>query len=505
MRIIRFLFAVLIIISAIGVFAVQKQWERSSTEQSEDALLSVLRGQNKSLRLKLGDRLEQNRKLLESIVLTEQPTTQKDELVRLNEPGFPKTILGDAYFVRAAGFSLSKNMEKAFAELLRKKVSLSSYIEADHTYLILGHTIRGKNYLAVYKSEDFFSFLYSKEGVRDWVVNRDGTVLYHPIQRFIGLNIVNTKPISKALNELSNGLNSEDTVRFLGLEGKEVLASWSVWPELGFVLISDWPGVIPEGAGIGWPAYFLLLILLGGGVLLGTALRQRSILTVDQSNTASMLNTSELTMGEVDPETEFYLEELHDRLSEANKQNQILQTQIRSMRVSKEQELEQDGYASWKLEAYEAFIKDIVPISTGKQVWFEFAKFVVRRSPAISVLVLRYAPSTFSLVPEHLETTTDLPDSAMAYLNDARIFVGNPSLIPTVLNTEAFKRWDTTRKKYMPLHQTDFVSYDVSIPSGGRACLLFFFDRRLNNQGELSSQLHFFKELVESATGFTLV
>ena len=96
---------------------------------------------------------------------------------------------------------------------------------------------------------------------------------------------------------------------------------------------------------------------------------------------------------------------------------------------------------------------------------------------------------------------TALADHALAYLRDARIFIGNPNFLLSVLKTEAFAKWNRARERHMPLHLTDFRVFPFSA-QGMKGALMAIFDERLNRDGELEDVLLLAEQLVRRTGTF---
>ncbi|WP_198097197.1 cache domain-containing protein, partial [Clostridioides difficile] len=79
----------------------------------------------------------------------------------------------------------------------------------------------------------FSSAFQAGDGLRVWIAGRDGTVIFHPLQRFVGSNVANLRPVAAGLQKLASGKSEEYTQRYLGLEGREALGAWTTLPAQG--------------------------------------------------------------------------------------------------------------------------------------------------------------------------------------------------------------------------------------------------------------------------------
>jgi hypothetical protein len=153
-------------------------------------------------------------------------------------------------------------------------------------------------------------------------------------------------------------------------------------------------------------------------------------------------------------------------------------------------------YLESRLSILDRFEDSILPHATGKHVWSELAALLADHSPGITCVTYRYSPSSFSLVPESVSTRSDLPDNALAFLQDARIFIGSLSYLDSLTSTEAFTRWSRSRERHMPLFQAGFRFFSFTGAGNSRGLLLVIFDERMNSEGELNQAF----ELIGSLT-----
>ena len=110
------------------------------------------------------------------------------------------------------------------------------------SYLFVrGNLPTGQPYTAAYLPENFFSGFHSGDGLRVWIAGKDGTVIFHPLQRFVGSNVSNLRPVAAGLQRLSQGKQEQFTQRYLGLEGREALGAWTILPEQGLLVANEWP------------------------------------------------------------------------------------------------------------------------------------------------------------------------------------------------------------------------------------------------------------------------
>ncbi|MGZ3650237.1 MAG: hypothetical protein ACXVB9_10760 [Bdellovibrionota bacterium] len=413
----------------------------------------------------------------------------------LSEPESPKWVIVAGRRVRAAGLIEDPLLEDALDAHLSKADRFALYNSRGKFYLFVrGNLTTGQPYAAAYSPESFFSAFQPGEGLRVWIAGRDGTVIFHPLQRFIGSNVANLRPVASGLQKLASGKADQFTLRYLGLEGKEALGSWTVLPSQGLLVATEWPRDIAassRGTLLDWLGF---LLALGGTGLFGLALGSRRAAATPPP--APLFDT-----GRLDDDAMEYLESAKASADEAREFARAQEANAELARRDRARIAGQTRRLEAKIELLEAFQDRVLPLLTGKQVWSELARLITETAPGLTVTVYRYSTSSFSLVPEACFDGAALADNALAYLRDSRIFIGNPNLIPTVTKTEAFAKWNRVRERHMPLHQTDFRVFPFSA-QGGRGVLMVIFDDRINHEGELEEALLLAEQLVKRAGTF---
>jgi hypothetical protein len=414
----------------------------------------------------------------------------------LAEPGSPKWVIVAGRRIRAAGLLDDPLLEDALDAHLTKKERFALYVSRGQSYLFVrGNLTTGQPYASAYLPESFFSAFQAGEGLRVWIAGRDGTVIYHPLQRFVGSNVANLRPVAAGLQKLAQGKNEQFTQRYLGLEGREALGAWTVLPDQGLLVATEWPrdlGAAGRSSAFGWLG---LLLSWGGCALLGAGIFSRR-------HAATPARAEPLfDVNRLDDDAMEYLESAKASADEAL---EFARAQEATADLARRERAKLAGH-SRQLEAkiglLEAFQDRVLPQLTGKQVWTELAQLLAEAAPGITLTVYRYSPSSFSLVPESTFDAAALAGNALAYLRDSRIFIGNPSLLPSVLKTEAFAKWNRTRERHMPLHRTDFRVFPFAA-QGGRGVLMAIFDERINEEGELEDTFLLAEQLVRRAGTF---
>ncbi len=429
--------------------------------------------------------------------------------VALAEPESPKWVIVAGRRIRAAGLLDDPLLEDALDAHLAKADRFALYGSHGKYYLFVrGNLTTGQPYAAAYDPAAFFSAFQAGDGLRVWIAGRDGTVLFHPLQRFIGSNVANLRPVAAGLLKLSSGNASEFTQRYLGLEGREALGSWTVLPSQGLLVSTEWPRDIAassSGTLLGWLATFFGA---AGCALLGGAIFRRG-----ETSEVSVREEPIFDVQRLDDDAMEYLERAKSSADEALEFARAQEASAAHARSDRSRLAAEARRLERKLALLEAFQDRVLPQLTGKQVWSELGKLLSESAPGITVAVYRYSPSSFSLVPEACFDGAALADDALAYLRDSRIFIGNPNLLPQVLETEAFAKWNRTRERHMPMHHTEFRVFPFATRSGPAAtkdqsnppvkgAILAIFDERVNSGGELEEAFQLAEQLVHRTSKF---
>lgn len=481
-----------------ALFYAERKKEESHGKATTYTIEKVLRAESRSIASRLDEvALKADRDALITGARHRKKAPLRSFLsdTSLAEPGAPKWVIVAGRRVRAAGLLDDALLEDALEAHLDKKERFGLHASRGKYYLFVKGTLAtGQPYASAYAPESFFSAFQASDGLKIWIAGRDGTVIFHPVHRFIGSNVANLRPVSAGLQRLTAGKSEQFTEKYLGIEGKVALGSWTSLPTQGLLVASEWPTDIAAAAGYSfffWGALFfggLGFLFLGAG-LAGGARR----------NAAP--EEPMFDVGRLDDDALEYLENAKASAEQAIELAKSQEAEAGLARRERSRIAGQSRHLEGKVALLEAFQDRVLPRLTGKQVWAELAALFAESAPGLTLVVYRYSPSSYSLVPEACFDETSMPENALAYLRDARIFIGNLSLLPTVLKTEAFAKWNRTRERHMPMHDTDFRVFPFSA-QGSRGVLMAVFDERLNENGELEDTFLLMEQLVRRAGTF---
>jgi hypothetical protein len=468
-------------LSALCFYAEHKRQE-GIEDAASSAVQRLLQAESRSLEGRLDEALlKADRDALNASTRWKKKSSQRGYAsdIGLAEPDMPRWLVVGGKKVRAAGLVDDALLEDALEAHAAKGERFSLYSSKGKFFLFVrGSLVSGERYAAAYSPEAFFLPFQTGEGLRIWAVNTDGTVLYHPLQRFIGSNAANLRPVAAAIQKLAEGRATEFSQRYLGLEGKTALGAWSVMPGQGLVMASEWPH--EPGAAARFGLFFWVAMLLGAGgfALVGAAMAPRA--AGGEAEGGGRI----FDLARLDEDAMEYLEQAKAAAEKAVEFAKEQEKSAEQARKDRSRALMEVRQLEARIARAGAFQERILPHLTGKQVWVELGRMLQESAPGLTVIVYRYSTSTFSLVPETLLEGPQLEAEARVFLRDTRIFLGNLSYLPTLLKTEAFAKWNRTRERHMTLKRCGFrvIPYHGL---GVKGALLAVFDERLNQYGEL--------------------
>lgn len=488
------------LLAAAALFYAERKREEGQDGALTSTMERVLRAESRSIASRLDEvSLKADRDALVTAARHRKKPPMRSFLsdTSLAEPDAPKWVIVAGRRIRAAGLLDDALLEDGLEAHLEKKERFALHSSRGKYYLFVKGTLAtGQPYASAYAPESFFSAFQAGEGLKIWIAGRDGTVIYHPLHRFIGSNVSNLRPVAAGLQRLAAGKSEQFTEKYFGIEGKDALGSWTTLPTQGLLVASEWPREPVIAGNYSFLLRFSLFFGALGFTFLGIAFGARSDSRRHQETSAPLFDVNRL-----DDDALEYLENAKASADQAIELAREQEAEAGKARRERSRLAGKSRHLETKLAILESFQDRVLPKVTGKQVWAELAGMLAESAPGLSLVVYRYSASSFSLVPEACFDGANLPDNALAYLRDARIFIGNPNLLPTVLKTEAFAKWNRTRERHMPLHQTEFRVFPFAA-QGSKGALVAVFDGRINEEGELDDTFLLMEQLVRRAGTF---
>jgi len=481
-------------LSALSFYAEHKRG-KDRERDSAYAIEEVLKAQNQALAGRIFEGMSRPER---DALLTLQRWKKKAKIrsflsdTALTEPDAPRWIIMDGRRIRAAGVSDDALLEDALEDHLNASVPLALYHSKGKYYLFVKGSVDQTNFASAYVPEAFFASLRSDDGIRVWIALKDGTVIYHPLQRFIGSNAANIKPVAAGIQEMEKGISSPFVRTYLGLEGREAFGSWTPLPSLGVLVGSEWPK-FPFGAvEYTFLFWFSLGFLFLGGLSLGFSFRPKATMAIaEQSFDESRL-------------TDTALEYLENARSSAQKSIEALaekEKQILELSRDRNDALEIRVALESRIHLLEEYQNTVLPKVTGKQVWSQLCQMLAKRNPNIVFVFYRYSPVTFSLVPESVHGVGSLGSEGVKFLQENRIYIGNPSYLSKLNDTEAYIKWSSKLAQWISLQENGVQSFPIRC-SGTTGAILAIYNNAWAANGELDFALGNLRSLMTTTSMF---
>ncbi len=484
----------LLLLSGLSFYAERKRgWEKE--QDSAIAIEEVLKAQNQAL---AGRIFEGMRRPERDALLTLQRWKKKAKMrsflsdTALTEPDAPRWIIVDGRRIRAAGVLDDALLEDALEDHLRAKSPLALYQSKGKYYLFVKGSVDQTNFVSAYAPEAFFASLRSEDGIKVWIALTDGTVIYHPLNRFIGSNAANIKPVAAGIQELDKGLSSPFVRTYLGLEGREAFGSWTPLPSLEILVASEWPK-FPFGAvEVSFLFWSSLGFLFFSALSFGLAFRGNST----QQKLERVFDESRL-----DDEALEYLENARSSAQRALAELDQKDREVQQLARDRNEAMEIRVALESRIHLLEEYQNNVLPKVTGKQVWSQLCAMMAKRSPHVTFAFYRYSPTSFSLVPESLHGAGNLSANEKNFLQENRIYLGKTSLLATLEDTEAYQRWNLKRLELDHSLENAIQTFPIQC-SGTKGAILVIYAKGWENSGELNDVLGNLESLIVSTSMF---
>jgi hypothetical protein len=493
---IGFLFA----ICAAALFYAAHKDGLNSQKNTENVVRQLLSSQNASVTAQVEAQVQ--RGVRDAAIALSRFSSKKKIKARvyaqdisLGEPNAPQWIWSQNRRLKAAGAVDLPELEAQLEEFAVSSNALQVKTVNSKVFLFIQGMHNGEKIAAIYEPSALFSDFSAVGGMGAWVVNFDGYVAFHSQPRFLGSNAANLRPVASGLQSIAEGRRNSFAEKYLSLDGKNTFGAWTVIPQLGLLVGTEWAKYSPQNSSA---FYFIAAALAAVIAAFFFGFSFRSKTEIPKEREENIFEAS----GRLDQDTLDYLAaakgSAEQAIEYAKEQEKIAIESARQRGVL----AGQFRFLEWKLAILESFQDQILSQSTGKQVWAALGALIAERTPGLVVIVYRYAASTFSLVPESFATALDLEKNAEAYLMDARIFIGKPQLIHSLQQTEAFDRWNVARVRHMQLHDMEFRSFPLEHGGAPKGLILMAYDARMNQGGELEEAFLLHAALIRRASSF---
>lgn len=481
--------------ATIFIFAEQHSRDRV-TLQTEKDLEQVILAQNQFLSSRVIEGLQRAERdallVLQKNRKKEKTKTYQSDTF-LSEPDLPKWILVSGFRFRAAGTEPDALLEESLSRHLQGDLPLALVSAKNKYYLLIKGVVGGNGFASAYEPEKFFSNFKIESGTRVWITLADGTVIYHPLPRFIGTNASNLKPVAAGIKELAEGRPNTFRGSYLGIEAKETIGVWSALPSHQILVGNEWTHPSPQLA-LGRFGFFAFAFIFIGALCLGLVFRKKASGPQEQSFPEHLL----------DHEIRDYVESVRSLADRARLHAELKEKEVLDFRNEIAQTKAYQRDLEWKLNLHRDFL-DLMVASDNP--WRDFLHFSKKHFSIFSLVLFRYSGTSYSLVLDQMEMDPGLlwvegkKTALQDFLLGGRIYLGDAKLLASLANTESFKAWT---RKWVALEgkSREFVPYQIRSLKGEPYCLLLSFESSLNRSGELKKTVEIWEELLIRDQGF---
>ena len=482
MRTVRIFFGLGFAIAGIYLIIAAHQKFGSSSDPIQAALLR----QNSALITAVDQTFFRAEQRVQEVVLR---NLRKDPATAtiLAQPDSPRIILFGNEKIKASDFLLDAQLLRALEEHSHAAEKYKTYSRDGIQFILVRGEVQNQSYAAAFTDDALFQDLGVGEAMRFWIASSSGELLFHSVKRLMGSQVANLLPVASGAEMLAKQEQRNLVSHYTGFEGGEALGAWSVVPKRNLVLGVEWAGAFGRDPTLDIP-FFAGVVLVGlGCFLLGFTFRRRNKKTTErfQFDPASL-----------DEDVVAYLEENRAATEEAIAFAQKKESELRDL----DKKLSELGAAQneleWRLGCYEGLLEQAAK-NGGKQRLRGLAEVISKRILGSPVVLYRFSPTSFSLVPEWISGEDRLSAEVKEFLSDSRIFLGNFRLIGGIEQVSAYQNWNQTRTKYSA-EKTEpvFLPMDAD---GFRGAMMVLLPEGANEHGELNEALNFFRQLVQTS------
>lgn len=407
--------------------------------------------------------------------------------------GAPRLVLWGKARIKAVNFALDAELLTAAESHKDSHQVFALHGAESRRMLLVRGTHQGETWVAAFEMTPFFQSVDEGEMVRNWVALPSGEMIYHSQGRHLGVQGSNLKSVASGIGMLAAGEQRILSSTYRGLDGREVLGSWTVVPRYRLVVGSEWAASVAKDSTLEVPFHVGLALLVIGALVLGLALRRHGKKTRERY---------QFDPSRLDDDLLDYLEENRQKAEEALRYANQRDDEVRDLEktVHDTQTALQD--TEWRVMCMEELLEKAKGGATPKELVAGLVHVASQKMLGMPVIYYRFSPTTFSLVPEQGAGLEGLAPNAKAFLLDARLYIGNFRNVATLLHTEAFKKWDALRGKHLPSPAYDIQWIPLEAGHRERGVLAVFLEPQMMAQGELRGELEFLRGLAHTAAWF---
>lgn len=465
----------------IGGAAFYLGLQRGGEDRNQSAIRQALKSQVKAVASETEQEFAERARQVEAILAAgaEKRARAKGLMEQAGAPAFLLAKREGELREFSPKRGVTEEAKAAAFAFFGKEARLGFWESADKIqYILFRGAALEQEYVALYRQDSLFTKLRGSAAIRPWVVQKDGTVLYHATTRHTGVNSSSVRPVAQGAESLSRGQRVEMLASYVGLDGQELLGAWIALPVWGVVVGSEWPALAAANAGISWFTWIAIAAFLLGAFLLGACVNPRPIhVTAAQREIKDLSHEARAFIKKAERQAEKALDFARDR-----------EQQCADLEAKAREQLAYAERIRWTFERTESFLEEAVEAKDEHQVWSILAQYLSSMALRFPTLVYTYSASSCSLIPQAQAGVDKLPESARRYLADARLLIGDLQALGRLETTSAYEQWRTRFERFFPLTGQNISVLPFASPTGSRGVVLFLMTDGVMPGGDSEKQ-----------------
>lgn len=391
----------------------------------------------------------------------------------LNSAQAPDIILMNGKRIRASTFKYEPEFLESLEEFGKENGSKFDIRPFGNSYFLYWRGyFKGEPYVSAYTVDKFFRGLGNNPALQTWIANADGKIFYHSSTRFLGESAANLKPIASGSASLQQGKELELFEKFISTDSQEIWGAWSTLPSLQLIVATEWRGGSVVGSEHTPPWNWF------GGLFIFFAI-------------ASFFASLSKKRGETNTED-------NSSVAPAPEMPEYVQHQLEVLRLERDKSFQEIArLRAW--QELDLVWQRLFELDTGKQVWSALLDFIFAQAGIGALVFYRFSHTTCSLVPEETRGMESFDVVAQRYWKDARIFIGSLRHLEDVESTEAFRKWNLSRSRFMPGTSDAFVFIPINENRSLRGCICLYLPDETQKPA-LEAKYELLKSLIKRTT-----
>lgn len=468
---------------ALGGAAFYLSTQNQVEDRNVGAIRLALKSQTKAATEEVAREFATRSQLAQEITLSSRDLRSKTTKPLLEQAGAPNLLLVRSSSalreLKPKRAEIGEDTRTAALAFFGRSQKIGFWQGSDNKAYIFTRGEQGDlAWVAVYRQDSLFTKIRGSTAIRPWVALADGTVLFHALARYTGVNSISVRPFAQGAENLKLGLQNEMLANYVGLEGQEILGAWATLPEWGLVVGSEWPALSAAKNSVP-----LLVWIAIGGFILGAFLIGACVTPKPVQVTAAKREVKDLSH-----EARAFIKKAERQAADALRFAEDRDRECAELEAKAREQLGKAERTRWIFERSESFLEEAIEAKEDKQVWRILSDYLSAMALKAPALVFTYSPSSCSLIPQSQASLEGFPENARLYLADARMLVGDIQALNRLEATSAFQQWRERLERFQPLSGRRIFSLPFASPTGSRGVVLFLFLDNMMTEAEIAKQ-----------------